>query len=497
MLEHVIVIDVVGLELGHLQSGLVPNIAKLAEQGESFRMEPVFPAVTCPVQASILSGQYPNQHGIVANGLYDRTKYTTTFWEQEDALVEADRVWDRTKKLMQERRTQQEEGPGKKKSQSRPVTFRSIGSLPSSISTSASSPSYPSFSDSSTVRTAVLFWQNTMYAKSDIIVTPRPLHMEDGMIMWCYSKPVGLYDNELTKNFGEFNLGSYWGPFASVKSSEWITKATNYVLEEKRPNFLFTYIPHVDYSAQRHGKNSNQVKEDLKKADDLVGSIIEKSSDIKIRETTQFIILSEYGFNDVTSAVPLNLELRRAGLLRTRNIQRKEYIDYEHSDAFAMVDHQIAHIYVKDEHIDKVKSLLEDIDGVHKVCSGQEKKMLKVDHERSGELIAISDRDKWFSYGWWYNSDEAPTFTRKVDIHRKPGYDPVELFLDQKTKSISLDTNLIKSSHGRPVNPETEEGYSVYISNLKVGNIQKKSESASGPVVPCVDIGKYLISLIS
>jgi predicted AlkP superfamily pyrophosphatase or phosphodiesterase len=506
LLEHVIVIDVVGLELEHLQSGLVPNIANLAEQGESFRMEPVFPAVTCTVQASILSGQYPDQHGIVANGLYDRAKYTTSFWEQEDALVEADRVWDRTKNPMQERRVQPKEGSGKKRSKSSPNIFPDIGPSPSSSSvsksasvssSSSSSSSYPSFSCFSTTKTAVLFWQNTMYASSDTIVTPRPLHMEDGMVMWCYSKPVGLYDNELTKNFGEFNLGSYWGPFASAKSSEWITKATNYVLEQQRPNLLFTYIPHVDYSAQRHGKSSSQVKDDLKKADDLVESIIEKCSDMKIREATQFIILSEYGFNDVRSAVPLNLELRRAGLLRTRNIQGKEYVDYELSGAFAMVDHQIAHIYVKDEFINKVKRLLQDTDGVHRVCAGQEKKTLKVDHERSGELIAISDRDKWFSYGWWYDSDNAPTFARKVDIHRKPGYDPVELFLDPKTKSIPLDTNLIKSSHGRPVDPETEEGYSVYISNRKVGNIQKKSDSTSETVVPCVDIGKYLIKLVS
>jgi predicted AlkP superfamily pyrophosphatase or phosphodiesterase len=458
VVRHIVVLDIVGLELDHIDSDLLPNIRNIAAEGEATKMEPVFPALTCPVQSSILSGKYPNQHGIIANGLYDKSNYVVSFWEQSSALVQTDRVWDIIKK---------------KKNK----------------------PSSSSSSSFSNLKTAVLFWQNTMYARSDIIVTPRPLHFQDGMQMWCYSKPIGFYDNQLKQKLGEFNLSSYWGPFASSKSSEWIANATKYTLENERPNLMFTYIPHVDYSAQRFGKKSRQVQDDLKKADEIVGDIINKTVQLGIKDETQFIILSEYGFNDVKAAVPLNLRLRDEDLLITRTINDKEYIDYEYSNAFAMVDHQIAHIYVKEGFVDQTKKLLEDTQGIDRILSDEEKRQLKIDHERSGELIAISDRDKWFSYYWWYSSDKAPGFARTVDIHRKPGYDPVELFVDPSTKSIPFDTSLIKSSHGRPADPNTEEAYSLFVSNRRSDISSGNSSERTISSINCVKIGQYLINL--
>jgi predicted AlkP superfamily pyrophosphatase or phosphodiesterase len=332
-----------------------------------------------------------------------------------------------------------------------------------------------------------------MYARSDIVMTPRPLHMDNGMVMWCYSKPVGYYE-EIKQKLGEFNLASYWGPFASAKSSEWIVEATEYTLETKRPDVMFTYIPHIDYSVQRFGKNSSQVKEDLKKADDLVQKIIQKTAELGIKDDTRIIILSEYAFNDVKDAVPLNLKLRDVGLLAVRTINDKEYIDYEFSNAFAMVDHQIAHIYVKEGFMEQSKRVVENIQGIDKVVySREEKNKLNIDHERSGEIIAISDRDKWFSYYWWYEDEKAPNFARTVDIHRKPGYDPVELFVDPKTKSIPLSPTLIKGSHGRPADVITEEGLALYISSKKSNLL----ENSLGSIISCVKVGRHLINSIS
>ena len=467
MIKHIIVLDIVGLEIGHIESGILPNIGRIAAHGEAVKMEPVFPALTCPVQSSILSGTYPNRHGIIANGLYDRTKYEVSFWEQSSALVQVHRIWD--------------------------IAKRSDKSTPKSSSTSGSPTS--SFSNP---RTAVLFWQNIMYAESDIVVTPRPLHFQDRMEMWCYSKPIGYYDDQLKQKLGEFNLATYWGPLASSKSSEWICNAAKYILENERPNIMFAYIPHVDYSAQRFGKKSKQVQEDLEKADDIVGDIVDKTARLGVYDDTQFIILSEYGFNDVKEAVPLNLRLRDKDLLVTRTINDREYIDYEYSNAFAMVDHQIAHVYIKDGFVDQTKRALEDTKGIDRILSGREKKDLRIDHERSGELIAISDRDKWFSYYWWYSKDKAPPFATTVDIHRKPGYDPVELFVDPQTKSIPLDTSLIRASHGRPVDASTEEGYSLCVSNYKLSNGATKHPAPKiAGTVECVGIGQYLLKLVS
>ncbi|MGI0088638.1 MAG: alkaline phosphatase family protein [Nitrosotalea sp.] len=445
--KHVIVIDVVGLEHEHLASDLIPNISALVENGESAKMEPVFPAVTCTVQASILSGKHPNEHGIIANGLYDRSSHSVSFWEQPSALVQTDRAWDILKQ--------------KKKSSGL----------------------------SSDVKTAVLFFQNTMFANSDVIITPRPLHMGDGsMIQWCYSKPVGYYE-EVKKDLGEFNLATYWGPLASPKSSEWIGKAAEYTLEKSRPNLMFVYMPHIDYSAQRFGKNSSQVRDDLKRVDTIVGGMVEKTSKLGIKDQTEFLILSEYGFNDVSGSIPLNVKLREAGLLDTRNIGEREYIDFEFSKAFAMVDHQVAHVYIKDGFTDKTRRVLEDLQGIDRVLSKEEKKRLKIDHERSGEIIAISAKDKWFSYYWWHDAQKAPPFAGTVDIHRKPGYDPLELFFDREKNSIPFDTNLIKGSHGRPHNLETGEGLAVYASNRKSG-LAKNSNT-----VKCVDIVNHLVNI--
>ncbi|HKU33450.1 MAG TPA: alkaline phosphatase family protein [Candidatus Nitrosotalea sp.] len=436
--------NVVGLEHKHLGTDLIPNISALAEKGESAKMEPVFPAVTCTVQASILSGKYPNEHGIISNGLYDRSNHSVSFWEQASSLVQRERVWDVLKKR--------------------------------------------SAKTQSNIKTAVLFWQNTMYANSDVIVTPRPLHMGDGsMIQWCYSKPTGWYE-DTAKSIGEFNLATYWGPIASYKSSEWIGKAAEYTMEKLRSNLMFVYIPHVDYSAQRFGKNSNQARDDLKKADSIVGSMVEKASNLGIGSDTEFLILSEYSFDDVSGAIPINLKLREAGLLDTRTIGEKEYIDFEYSKAFAMVDHQVAHIYIKDGFIDKTNRVLRDISGVERVLTKDEQKKMKIDNERSGELIAVSAKDRWFSYYWWHEPQKAPPFAGTVDIHRKPGYDPVELFFDREKNCIPLDTNLIKGSHGRPANLETGEGLATYVSNRKSGLTKNSS------IIKCVDIASHLVN---
>jgi predicted AlkP superfamily pyrophosphatase or phosphodiesterase len=419
--KHSIVIDVVGLELEHLTSGIVPEIAKLADQGEYGRLEPVFPAVTCPVQASILTGDYPQQHGIIANGLYDRETFAVSFWEQPSSLVRSERIWDAAGR--------------------------------------------------SGLKTAVLFWQNTMYANADIIVTPRPLHLDDKMVMWCYSKPVGYYE-ELRGRFGEFELASYWGPLASSRSSEWIANSAEYSLERHRPDLLFVYLPHVDYSAQRFGKDDSRTVADVKKADEIVGRLAEKVSKLGIKDDTNFVILSEYGFNNVTGAVPINLALRDAGLVAVRNIQGKEYLDFEYSKAFAMVDHQVAHVYVKDGFEGETIKTLGTTRGIERVLDAKGKAEYKLDHSRSGEVVAIAARDRWFSYYWWHDEEFAPEFARKVDIHRKPGYDPVELFFDPKSRSIPLDPSLVKGSHGRPPDRNTGENLAFYASNVKHGILQ-------------------------
>jgi predicted AlkP superfamily pyrophosphatase or phosphodiesterase len=160
-------------------------------------------------------------------------------------------------------------------------------------------------------------------------------------------------------------------------------------------------------------------------------------------------------------------------MLRVRGEQAGEMLDAGASEAFAVADHQVAHVYVRrPERIGEVAALLRAQDGVEEVWDAEGQRAKGLDHPRSGELVAVSAADRWFSYYYWLDDDRAPDFARTVDIHRKPGYDPVELFLDPSLAApkakiawtllrrklgfralldvIPLDAALVKGSHGRP-----------------------------------------------
>ncbi len=392
----------------------MPCFSKLIQKGQKSAMEPVFPCLTLPGQASISTGTYPSHHGIVANGFYYRERCEVSFWDQYRSLVNATPVWE----------TLKEQNPD--------------------------------------LKSALLFCQSSLYGQGDIIITPKPMHTDEGLIQWCYSKPPGTYE-AVCRDIGRpFNLMDYWGPFASAKASQWIMEAAMSVVKTHQPDFMMVYIPHLDYSCQKFGPDDPRILEDLKIVDDLMADFVGMLENLGIQETTTLCLLSEYSLSRVTGALLPNLTLRDKGFLAVREIEGREYLDFELSRAFAMVDHQVAHVYVKNPHdIQEVKSLLETLDGVSQVLGKKQKKWLKVDHERSGELIAITDPDKWFAYYWWHDSHKAPDFAAHIDIHRKPGYDPLELFMDLKTLKIPQTPELIKGSHGAPA--REGEGMAIFM----------------------------------
>ncbi len=439
--KHVIVLNIVGLSPEHLlMEDVLPNITGLVRNGFKAPLRPSFPGVTCSVQSSIATGHYPEEHGIIANGLFIKDEYRIAFWEQASSLVQKQRIWD----IVKERDPE--------------------------------------------LKTALLFWQNSLYANSDIVVTPRPLHTEKGLVQWCYSKPVGFYE-EIAAASEPFDLKHYWGPFASFKSSEWIARAAVYTLKTHKPNLMFVYLPHMDYSCQRFGLEPKSLKQELKNVDELVGQIIKSIEDNGMRDDTTIIGLSEYPFHDVSSSLSPNIILRDNGFLSVRNIGGKEYLDLECSRAFAMVDHQMAHIYVNNsEDIEPVKNLFNETDGIKYVLGTDEKREHKIASQRSGDLIIVSDMDKWFNYYYWDSLDLAPDFAFTVDIHNKPGYDPLELFFDPVTKAISLDTKLIKGSHGFPVS--AGDKMAAFFMSEGGAEIEKKD------IVETIDIAPLVLSLL-
>jgi predicted AlkP superfamily pyrophosphatase or phosphodiesterase len=332
-----------------------------------------------------------------------------------------------------------------------------------------------------------------MYSTADIGVTPRPMYPADGRkIPDCYTAP-GVLREELTARLGPFPLFSFWGPATSIVSSAWIARCALYVRRTRTPTLTLVYLPHLDYVLQRDGPAAAQLKRDLRDVDALCGEIVDDAR----RDDAQVIVLSEYGITAVHRPIDINRALRRAGLVAIREELGREQIDIGASAAFAVADHQVAHVYVNaKERLADVKALLEALPGVERVLDETTKPALGIDHARSGELVALAHADSWFTYYYWLDDEKAPDYARTVDIHRKPGYDPVELFLDPSIRVpqlsigwrlakralgmrtlmdvIPLDATLVKGSHGR-ITDAADDG-PVFISS-------EPALLPSGPVV--------------
>jgi predicted AlkP superfamily pyrophosphatase or phosphodiesterase len=418
-MHRTVVLNVVGLT-PELIGEHTPNLAALAKSGALRTMQSITPAVTCSAQSTLVTGLMPRDHGIVGNGWYFRDLDEIWLWRQSNHLVGGEKIWD----------------AGKRRD--------------------------PSFTCAK-----LFFWYN-MYSSADWSVTPRPMYLADGRkLPDIYAEPPELRDT-LQRELGQFPLFQFWGPGSSIASSAWIARSARYVYDAHKPTLTLVYLPHLDYALQKLGPSHPDMAQPLREIDAVVGELVEHVR----RDGARVIVHSEYGITDVSQPVHINRALRQAGLLRVRVERGLELLDPGASEAFAVADHQVAHVYVKrPERIAEVKRLLEQLAGVESVLDEATKPAHGLDHPRSGELIAISRADAWFTYYYWLDDARAPDFARTVEIHRKPGYDPVELFLDPKLlvpqasiafrllkkalgfrtlmDVIPLDATLVRGSHGR------------------------------------------------
>jgi len=390
-----------------------PALTDLARRTRMRIVKPALPAVTCPMQATYSTGLMPGEHGVVANGNFSPDRRAVSMWEHSALMIKQPRIWDALK---------------------------------------AVNPA---------LTAAAIFWWNTLYSSADIYMNVAPIHTpQGGVVSSCYSKPAGLYD-EIERELKPFPLHHFWGPMASMPSSEWICSATLYVLRKFRPNLLLTYVPELDYSLQRFGPDSPEALADLRALDELLADVFAECR----AQKAEAVVLSEYGMTPVAGAVLINRALREKGLLAVRTVAGKEYLDFAASRAFAMVDHQVAHVYLLDASAkEAVRKALESTPGVAKLLDDEGKKAAGIDHARSGYFVALAESDKWFAYYWWLDEAKAPDFAFTVDIHNKPGYDPLELFFNPQKKCIETNTALVKGSHG--LVPSDDRDMAVCIGDL-------------------------------
>lgn len=473
------VINVVGLTES-LIGEHTPRIAEFAKHGALAKISPAFPAVTCVAQSNYLTGKNPSQHGIVGNGWFNRELSEIHFWKQSNHLVQSPKIWDALREQSAIRNPQ------------------------------------------STISIANCFWWFNMYSSVDYSLTPRPIYRADGgKIFDVYSWPYSIRA-EIKKDLGEFPFFGFWGPAAGVKTPQgsadcatrWIAESAKWIETKFAPTMSLIYLPHLDYNLQRHGtyfvgdevtslaskKTSDKFETpnvvsykinpaiipDLRAIDSIVGDLI----DFFTKRGVQIVLLSEYGITNVNSPIHLNRFFREQGWLTVKDELGLEILDAGASKVFAVADHQIAHIYLNDKSLEKsVRDVLEKTSGVEKILGEPEKIAAGISHPHAGDLICVAAENSWFTYYYWLDDAHAPDFARTVDIHRKPGYDPAELFLDPKIPLpklkiawrllqkklgfrmlmdvIPLDANLVKGSHGR--RPENKKDWPVLISQKDFG----------------------------
>ena len=421
-----VVINVVGLTES-LIGEHTPAIAAFRQKHQFAHIVPAFPAVTCSAQSDYVTGTRAHGHGIVANGWYHRELAEVQFWKQSNHVVQQPKIWDDLKRVD------------------------------------------PTFT------CAKLFWWYNMYSTADYSITPRPMYPADGRKVFdIYTFPPDIR-TEIKKDLGEFPFPAFWGPAAGVDTpqakrdgvSRWIAESAKWIERRHAPTLSLVYLPHLDYNLQRLGPEHPSIAQDLREIDRIVGDLIRFFEGRGV----QVMLLSEYGITPVNFPIHLNRRFREEGWLITREELGREILDCGASQVFAVADHQVAHIYVNDASLlEKVRKVVGSVNGVAQVLEDTGKHELGIDHARAGDLIAVAEESAWFTYYYWLDDARAPDFARTVDIHRKPGYDPVELFLDPAIKNpklkiawrllqkklgfrmlmdlIPLDATLVKGSHG-------------------------------------------------
>jgi predicted AlkP superfamily pyrophosphatase or phosphodiesterase len=417
-MKKTVVIDVVGLSLSIIGEHM-PFLKNYISKNNLSTIDPMLPAVTTAVQSTYVTGKWPSEHGIVGNGWYDREDCEIKFWKQSNKLVQAEKIWEKAKKV------------------------------------------------DAGFTCAKMFWWYNMYSSADFAVTPRPNYLADGRkIPDCYSHPAELRD-KLQKELGQFPLFQFWGPGANIKSTQWIADASILTDQWHDPTLSLIYLPHLDYCLQKFGPDISKIGEELKAIDAVIAQLVSYFE----KRNAQIIILSEYGIAPVNNPIHLNRLFRKNDLLQIRVERGLELLDPGASKAFVVADHQVAHVYINDPSVtNKVKSILEKVQGIELILDKTAQQNYHIGNARSGDLVLMADAESWFTYYFWLDDALAPDYARAVDIHKKPGYDPVEMFMTSKLRAgykllrkkiglryvmdvIPLDATLIKGSHGRVATP--------------------------------------------
>lgn len=400
MSARVIIIDAVCLTPAHLQDRMhTPNLNLLAHLGQAAVIKPVFPAVAAPVHATIATGLYPEEHGVVSDGYFDREEHEIRYGQSGGGMVRLPRFWE---------------------------AWRSEG-----------------------IKTALLFMRENKHCPADIILQAAPRYVAGRALPWCYSRPAELYP-ALVRTLGHFPQPPFRSRAAVQMACRWIGHAAEQVLKSYQPDITFVCLPVLEYDFQRYGPESIQARRALQQLDDLIGTFLRRASAAGLMEETTVLVIADYAYVPVSRPVYINRYLRQRKLLKVTRIHSREYLDMENSLAFAVADHQVAHVYCQPEAVSQVQEALAELPGVSRVLAGQEGAKLRVAHPHAGDVIAVAEANSWFVHYWWTYPRSAPAFAYNIGMHRQAPIDMVELLRDMDGCLLTTDMNRIRGSHGAP-----------------------------------------------
>jgi predicted AlkP superfamily pyrophosphatase or phosphodiesterase len=355
-----------------------PSLLALAQRGGLYPVREPFPSLTSTSHATLLYGSLPNSHGMIGNCIYEREHAKLFNWNRSSHLISGTPLWEAAR---------------------------------------ARDPK---------LRTANLFMRQCADSTCEVRVIERPVYWMSGRKQFEFFAETRALHDELVAKLGNFPFQRFWGPLAGIGSSEWIMGAAQHIMERHDPELLLVYPPFLDYDGARFGPDAPQTKAALRAMDAAIVPLLSAAQS----QERDVLIVSDYGYESVNQPVYLNRELRRAGFVKVEDADNGERLDFGTSRAFAVCDNQVAHVYVRrPEDIGPVRRVLEATSGVKEVLDRAAQAPLGIDHARSGELIAVSTPQAFFSYPYWLDEKKTPDFADCIAIFDKVGTDTCELFL--------------------------------------------------------------------
>ena len=410
--DHVVLVSIPGLRPRDLRH--MPGLRSLVAAGDQAPLVPSFPCASWPVQANLLTGQLPRRHGVIASGCYHRQQGDVELWNSSSDIVSAPMIWD---------------------------TLRDHH--PELIS-------------------AAWFPMVAGSCRSNYVCSTQSHYLQQPDEQdACDTRPGQLY-NTLRHELGSIPQADAGQTEMQFDTSAWMARSASRVAHSVQPHLFYLSFSHLLETAQQHGPDSPNTRDALAELDRALGILIDGFQSAYEGRNLLWLVTSEFVITPVDHVSYPNRRLREAGLLEVKNLADGEHLDLDNSLAWAFVDHQYAHVYVKDSTssiIREVTRLFTREAGIDQVLCGPELADLHLDHPRSGEVVLISSPNSWQAYYWWMEDAHAPQFARQpTGSIMKPAIDPLELYADRRDGTIPLNTKLIQGSYGAPASTDAQRG---------------------------------------